>query len=174
MRYEDLRPQIKTGDVLICRGKTLVSKLIETFTGPDSHIAVFFWISDGLFIAQEYEGIGFQILPASQEIGCYDECYLGIAPAEVRGNSQGVLDCISKYRVTPSLQPYGYATLAKILIAHQTGIGIDPDSVQAVCSIFAQQCWKDCGYTFETLADPSDFERFCAGIVQIDTLATPT
>jgi hypothetical protein len=146
-----------------------VSKVIEGFTGPDSHIAVFFWIGDGLFIAQEYEGVGFQVLPASQEIAAYDKCFLGIAPSIVRLNTDGVLDCISKYRVTPSLQPYGYATLAKVLLAHQTGIKISPNSVQGVCSTFAQQVWESAGYKFETLADPSDFEGFCAGIVSIET-----
>jgi hypothetical protein len=168
MKYEDLRPQIQTGDVLLCRGNSFVSKAIEGFTGPDSHIAVFVWIGDGLFIAQEYEGVGFQVLPASQEIACYDKCFLGIAPSPIRGNNKPMLDCISKYRVTPSLQPYGYATLAKVLLAHQTGIEISPDSVQGVCSTFAQQVWMSAGYQFETLADPSDFEIFCAGIVAIE------
>ncbi len=169
MKYEDLRPQIKTGDLLLCTGKTFVSEVIERLTGGRfSHVAVFFWMGDGLFIAQEYEGVGFQILPASQEISCYDECYLGIAPAIVRQNPSGVEECISTYRKTPSLQSYGYGTLITTLIAHQTGIHIDPCNVQAVCSTFAQQCWEKTGYTFDTLADPSDFESFCAGITQIE------
>lgn len=170
MKYDDIRNQIQTGDLLLCDGNGIVSEIIESATeGRFSHVAVFFWLGEGLFIAEEWQGVGFQIMPASQKISMVDgKCYWGVAPAVVRENPFGVTDCIDTYRVTPKLQPYGYGTLAEVLLAHQLGVDISPDSVQAVCSVFAQQCWERCGYVFETLADPSDFDALCAGVTIIE------
>lgn len=170
MNYEELRPQIKTGDLLLVDGTGIISDIIEAFTeGRFSHVAVIFQMGEGLFIAEEWQGVGFQIMPLSQKLAeVAGKAYLGVAPAIVRANPGKVLAEISEYRVTPSLQPYGYGTLGKVLAAHQFGQKFDPEEVQAVCSVFAERCYVRAGMAFSSLLDPSDFDTICVGVVQIE------
>ena len=170
MKYEDLRAGIKTGDLLLCSGDSLASEIIEKATdGRFSHVAVFFWMDDGLFIAEEWQTSGFQIMPASQKIAQVEgKCFLGIAPESVRDNNGGVLTEISLYRSDKSKQPYGWDTLVKVFNADEFGTVYDSAKVQAVCSVFAQLCWAQCKYVFKTLVSPSDFEVLCAGTVEIE------
>jgi hypothetical protein len=173
MKYEDLRSTIRTGDLLACHGREWTSDIIEFFTGKSdktswSHMALFYWSGDGLWIAQEYEGVGFGCYPASQLIASFikekSTCYLAAAPAQITDNSPKILNFIQTYRVTPHLKPYGYGSLIRILLDDKT----DPDSVQAVCSIFDQQSWEACGYKFNRLFAPEDFKSVVTNIVEID------
>ena len=170
MKYEELRPQIQTGDLMLVDGKGFVSDVIKAATdGRFSHVGVFFRMGDGIFVAETYEGEGFNIKPASQRLAqVTGKVYLGIAPAVVRSNPDKIMAEISEFRVTPSLQPYGYGTLAPVLAACKLGLDIDPNKVQAVCSTFAERCYIRAGMTFPSLLDPSDYDTICAGVVQID------
>jgi len=164
---------VRTGDILGYHGVSWLSKTIEFFTGRRdqlawSHVAVFYWDGAGLWVAQEYEGVGFTCQPASQLIGKllaeHGNCYWGAAPVFITDNSRGILELISTYRVTPQLRPYGYGSLVRILF----GGSLDPSSVQAVCSIFAQQAWERCGYKFSRLFAPEDFKRVITNINSIE------
>lgn len=172
MKYEDLRSRIRTGDILGFHGTTLLSRTIELLTGKKdldswSHVGVFYWDGPGLWVAQEYEGTGFGCYPASQLIGRFmaerGVCFWGAAPRSVEENTVGVAELIATYRVTPSLRPYGYGSLLKVLFDEH----VDPNSVQAVCSIFAQQTWERCGYTFSKLMSPEDFKPLLTDITVI-------
>jgi hypothetical protein len=169
MRYEDLRDQIRTGDLLGYHGTGCFSWVIEKLTGNHdpqswSHVGVFYWNGPGLWIAQEYEGVGFGCYPASTLIGKFlkerGDCYLGQAPDFITEKSAGVLDLIATYRATPRLRPYGYGSLVRVLLED----AVSPLSVQAVCSTFVQQAWERCGYTFSHLFTPEDFKRVVRNI----------
>jgi hypothetical protein len=173
MKYEDLRSTIRTGDVLGYHGTEWTGRIIEFLTGKKdptawSHVALFYWNSLGLWLAQEYEGVGFGCYPASQLIGKFirehGTCYLGRAPESVTGRAGSVLNFIAKYRVTPSLRPYGYGTLLRVLLDERT----NPDNVQAVCSVFDQQAWEACGYVFPRLFAPEDFKTVVTEVVTIE------
>lgn len=178
MKYESLRDTIKTGDVLGYHGTAWTSRLVEFFKGnlggkkdPTawSHVALFYWYGDGLWLAQEYEGVGFGCFPASTLIGQFIQergtCYLGRAPQSVADKaSTAVPAFIAKYRVTPRLRPYGYGSLFRILLGEKK----DPDDVQAVCSIFDQQAWEECGYKFPGLFAPEDFKTVVTDITVIE------
>jgi len=173
VKYEELRDQIKTGDLLLVDGNGFVSDVIEKVTGGRfSHVAVIFRLGDGLFIAEEWEGIGFQIMPLSQKLAQVDgRPFLGIAPEVVRANPGAVMAEIGEYRATPSLQPYGYGTLVKVAAADDLGAKIDPEKVQAVCSVFAERCYIRAGLKFPSLLSPSDFDEVVAGTVPIEVPA---
>ena len=177
MKYEDARLLIKTGDILGCHGTSFVSNVIGFFTGNAdktcwTHVGVFFWQGDGLWIAQEYEGTGFGCYPASQLIGQFVKeksvCYWGKAPESIEAQPDQITSLISTYRVTPKLQPYGYGSLVKILFDEENGVCEDPSKVQAVCSIFAQQAWQKCGYVFPRLYAPEDFKGIVRDITALE------
>ena len=171
MQYSDLRPQIKTGDLMLVEGIRLASEIIEDVTGGRfSHVGVFYTDSaGGVWVAEEIETIGYHCIPASSALAEQaGPVYLGIAPVPVRQQPEKVLEVVQKFRSDKSLQPYGWITLPEVLVAHCLGTKFDPERVQAVCSIFAQRTWMACGMKFETLETPSDFDGLVAGTEQID------
>jgi hypothetical protein len=101
MKYSDLRPTIKTGDYGLCHGTQLASEGIELVSGYESHVFKFVWLGTGLWCAEEWEGVGFQIVPASLKLQYYWDMNpsgvvrLGIAPDVVRNNPQKGMDLIS-------------------------------------------------------------------------------
>ena len=165
MKYDDLRSQIKTGDFGLCHGTQAMSRAIEFFTGDESHTFKFLWIGSGLWAAEEWEGVGFQLIPASLKLSYYWEMdppgmvNLGIAPDIVRNNPQPGVDLISTYRVDKNLQPYGGARTFLDIMESEMGIHHDPMVIQAVCSTFCQQFDIKCGYKYDTLFSPSDFRK---------------
>lgn len=180
MRYEEIRDQIRTGDILACHGVATISKIIEATTchhDPEawSHVGLFVWVGQGLFLAQEYEGEGFGIYPASQLIAKFQaagsSCSVGRAPKLVVDNSSAIFALIETYRTTPHLRPYGYGSLLRILVDKELHRDEDPAKVQAVCSIFDQQAWEKCGFTFARLFAPEDFKTVVEGIIPIDKAA---
>ena len=170
MKYSDLRDQIQTGDLMLIEGERFASRVIEVFTrGRFSHVGVF-WrdTAGGVWIAEEIESIGYHCVPASSALSEQSgDVYLGVAPAPVRQQPDKVMEVVQKFRSDKNLQPYGWITLPRVLAAH-FGAHIDPEKVQAVCSIFAQRCYMACGIKFETLCDPSDFDGLVAGTELIE------
>ena len=172
MNYSDLRSQIKTGDYGLCHGTQFMSKCIEWVSGPFSHVFKFMWFGDGLWVAEEWEGVGFQIVPASQKLAYYWDMggivKLGVAPASVRANPQIGMDFISTYRTNKSLDPYGGAKTFLEIAASKLGQDYDPTKVQAVCSVFCQQYDMQYGLHFDTLFTPSDFLKIAEGLTLIE------
>lgn len=174
MNYLALRSQIKTGDYGLCRGTQVMSKCIEWASGPFSHVFKFLWIGDGLFVVEEWEGVGFQIVPASQKLDYYwgmnpaGVVKWGKAPDSIRDNPQVGTDFISTYRINKSLDPYGGAKTFLQIAESKLGIGFDPMKVQAVCSVFCQQYDMQYGLHFDSLFTPSDFIKIATDLTLIE------
>lgn len=159
-KYLDVRAKAKTGDVLMVEGRGLISILIRMFTGEKiSHIGLLVWIGEALFVAEFREFKGFQLLPASLWVDdCFEDgsnVYYGRAPSEVRDNSETISKSVFNYRA----QPYGYASLFKILAAQIFRINIGLRRL--VCSTFVQKMWMSEGYVFERNSDPGDYVELC-------------
>lgn len=174
--YTALRSIIKTGDYGICRGTQTASEVIEILTGPASHVFKFFWIGDGLFCVEEWEGVGFQIIPASLKLQYYwgmnpaGSVKLGIAQAVIRDNPDPAAAFIAKYRVDKNLQPYGGLPTFWKILESRLGKKFDPAQVQAVCSTLAQQWDELYGVLYKHLMVPADYEApgICQKIVLIN------
>src|ERR1700722_17477820 len=123
--YESLRSLFKTGDILGVRGHSFFSDSIELLTGKHdplaiSHVGVAYWQNDGLWLTQELQGQGFTCSPMSQTVESFlesgDKCFWLQAPDSVRTQADHIVKVISTYRVTKSLDHYGYGTLPRVLI----------------------------------------------------------
>jgi hypothetical protein len=170
-KYDSIKDKIQTGDLCLFSGTCFESKVIEIATGGIfSHVGVFFRQGTGLWIAEEVQEIGYHTIPASTKLqqDMKDATFhWGIAPDIVHQNTAKVMDVILEYRSTPALQPYGgIKTLLETWEVDVFGNKIDPDKVQAVCSTFAELCWKQCGITFNTLMSPSDFIKLVKSVTQ--------
>lgn len=159
MTYNELRDSIKTGDVLLLEGRHFFSRIVRVFTGQQaSHVALFVWLDDGLWIAEMLTSSGYTLTPASDRIPqISDQMYLGVAPAVVRDGASAAKSVVMKYRERG--KRYGFYSLLKVWWAQLWQSR--PDTEQRVCSTFVQEVWEACGFKFNQLADPGDFFRLC-------------
>lgn len=67
-RYEEVRPQIKNGDVIMYEGKSMVPKLVSWFTlSPYSHAGIAVWWNERLMV-MEATMRGVRVMPLSRNI----------------------------------------------------------------------------------------------------------
>lgn len=67
-RYEEVRPQIKNGDVIVYEGKSMVPKLVSWFTrSPYSHAGIAVWWNERLMV-MEATMRGVMVMPLSRNI----------------------------------------------------------------------------------------------------------
>lgn len=161
MTYGDVRSIAKNGDVLLVEGSGFISKFIRVFTGQSiSHVGMFVWLKNGLFIAEFVEGTGYQIKPASEQILTYEGIlYFGKAPEPISINQDCVKSEVLAFRSDKSKQKYGYLSLLKVWWAQLWHAQYEVR--EKVCSTFVQHVWNKCGYNFKQLADPGDFIGLC-------------
>jgi len=70
--YPEFREKIKTGDICFTAGSSFFSRAIRFFTRSIvSHVGVFFWEDDRLFVAESVEGAGVRVIHASM---LFSEC----------------------------------------------------------------------------------------------------
>ena len=71
LRYDDVRPEIMDGDVLLYRGRTLASRIIQWVTGsPYSHAGLAAWWNDRLMV-MEAVGKGVVVTTLSANVLSY-------------------------------------------------------------------------------------------------------
>lgn len=73
--YEQLRPQIKSGDILLCSGNSLISSLIQKATNSVwSHIAFVIRLDsiDRIMVLESVETIGVRTVPLSTYVNNYN------------------------------------------------------------------------------------------------------
>ena len=174
MKYSELRSTIKTGDYGLCTGTQFMSKAIEFVSRGDfSHAFKFVWIGDGLWCAEEWEGVGFQLLPVSLKLQYYwdmepaGKVVHGVATDVIRDNPVG-MNFINTYRVDKKLQPYGGAKTFWDILESKCGIPHDPMKVQAVCSTFCAQYDIQCGFMWTTLPTPADISKAATSLIEIE------
>ena len=67
-RYEEVRPQIKNGDVIMYEGKSMVPKLVSWFTrSPYSHAGIAVWWNERLMVMEAVMQ-GVRVAPLSRNI----------------------------------------------------------------------------------------------------------
>jgi len=154
MTYEEIRPTIRSGDIVLVKSRGFWAKMIRFFTGESySHVAMFLTSTAGVFIVEMREKKGWQMMPASQWMKENEQFFLfyGICPEDAnRGNA-----CHEYYALHQRAKKYSYITLIKIWLSQMFNVKL---SGNLVCSTFVQGSWEHCGYTeLERLCDVGDF-----------------
>jgi hypothetical protein len=71
LKYDEIRDQIRNGDVFMYKGKTIMSSLIQWVTrSPYSHAGISVWWNERLMV-MEAKGSGVVVSPFSRSIGNY-------------------------------------------------------------------------------------------------------
>lgn len=152
MKYDEIRSQLASGDVLLCKRRGIVSILIRVGTAETfNHAAMIIRQHGGVFVVEMREGKGWQMMPASEwmEVNKKAEVYWGKAPLLVRGSY-----CIEDYALKARGTRYSYWTLFTVWLSQLFNKKTIADMV---CSTFVQKGFETCGHpAVDKSYDPSD------------------
>jgi uncharacterized protein YycO len=151
--YDQIRPQIQSGDLLFCSGNYLVSKAIKKVTNsPWSHVGIIFVAKsiDRVLLLESVEDVGVRLAPLSKYLEDYEngKPYDGLItiarPANV---DDDLVAQVAKFGLDQLTLPYNKEEIAEILarvtlgIGHKTGDGY-------ICSELVYACFKSADYVF--------------------------
>jgi Permuted papain-like amidase enzyme, YaeF/YiiX, C92 family len=145
--YEDVRPQIRSGDLLLCQGESTFSRLIQHSTGSSwSHVGCLVWAQalGRLMVFESVESIGCRAIPLSRYVGTYNgrifvgrhSGFLPDAAPAYTAFAQRAIDLLGS--------PYDTETILRIaarVVAAKVGWHPEPLGTDTafICSEF---CWE--------------------------------
>ena len=172
--YDEIRPQIRSGDILLCSGSAVFSRLIQHATESIwSHCGFVLRIEaiERLMVLQSVESIGVNTVPMSNYVRNYNGTDLGypgrvfvarhaafatVDPAQLSHFSQGAVDLLG--------YPYDVPTILAIaarITAAKLGMRPEPfvRNKAFICSEYLDACLRSIG--IEVPYDPRGFIAPC-------------
>lgn len=175
--YAQVRPLIKSGDILLCSGTSTFSKLIQQTTGSMwSHVAFIIYLEniDRHMVMESVESIGVRTVPLSHYIENYNGTQKGY-PGRILIARHNQFDtaCINKLSAhAVDLLGYPYHTeeilqIAARLLEEKVGSpkAVTPPtpSKSYICSEYAYECYRSIGINIHHdpagFITPSDFSK---------------
>jgi len=163
--YEQAKNQIKTGDILFCSGRYLVSEIIKKLSNSEfSHIALLVDWDEHVLVLESVEDDGIRVVPLSHYLHNYEnskEKYNGemyVARHEVVDSpdfEQGKIKAMCGKAIDLLNRNYDKDEIVKIVARISLGIGRHSDDFEYMCSEFVDECFKELG--IELLRDPMGF-----------------
>jgi hypothetical protein len=176
-RYEDIRSQIKSGDILLCSGNSVFSGMIQKTTQSMwSHVAFILRVDaiDRIIILESVESVGVRAVTLGHYVKNYNGSGKGY-PGQImlaRHEDVQANQIIHLSRFATGLLGYPYSTEEILKIAtrislHNLGLNLNsPESLPSkafICSEYAYLCFKSIGIEidFDALGfiSPADFAR---------------
>jgi len=122
MEYSNARPNVRTGDLLLCSGRWLFSRLIESYTKSIfSHVGLFVWWHERLLVFESVEHSGVRMSPASFYVSNYafggkaynGDLYIGKVSPDL---ADAALDKMLGFGGDELCRPYGWKQLWAALL----------------------------------------------------------
>jgi hypothetical protein len=146
--YQDLREQIRTGDLLLFRGHHLLSDAIERLSdSPYSHVAILTWWN-GRVVAFQADLQGVQVLPASTMVCKYQgKVDWWSLKHELRDGGVFNEDQLFNAALTLLGVKYGFWPLIELGLRILAGRTLNPRDAHATpdslfCSEFVSRCYR--------------------------------
>jgi hypothetical protein len=176
--YSDIRPEIKSGDLLLCSGTSVFSTLIQEATNSVwSHVGFILRIDaiGRIMVLESVESIGVRAVTLSSYVNNYnatDKGYPGklliarheeFKPENIINLSRTAVDLLGyPYNSAEVAEMAARITLNKMGINVNEPIPLHPRAF--ICSEYAYHCYKSVGITIPTYANeefisPADFAR---------------
>lgn len=188
-QYSDIRPIIRSGDLLLCSGTSVFSSLIQTTTNSIwSHVGFIIRLPaiDRIMVLESVESIGVRTVTLSSYVQNYngtEKRYPGkIVIARHDHFRPENISSLSKTAIDRLGYPYNTEEIiqiaAKITLKN---IGLTPPAPNTpptkayICSEYASECYRSVGITIPNSPDngfisPADFARTpdinAVGIIQ--------
>jgi hypothetical protein len=162
-KYDKLRNEIKTGDVIIFNGDGYISGIIRWADGAYySHTGIAYWVDDRLFIIDAWTN-GVELVPMSRRMKIYKDFCL-VRKNKFKKIEMEVAIGNSLNRVERD-EVYGYWGLLRRLV--KLKLKLDAKWInkkrRPVCSDIARDFLNDLGcicYLNVKLPSPQDIERY--------------
>ena len=175
-RYERVRHEIKSGDILLCSGNSFFSNMIKQATNSTwSHVGFILRLDiiDRIMILESVESIGVRAVPLSSYVRDYNgsgEGYPGrLMIARHHDLKQENIIKLSKFATDLLGYPYSTDSIARIVARIGIGsFGFDQQDPmlprrEFICSEYAHVCFKSVGvhvdYNQMGFIAPADFAR---------------
>jgi len=176
--YETLRPEIRSGDLLLCSGSAVISRLIQQVTGSVwSHVAFVIRLDslDRVMVLESVESAGVRTIPMSHYVRRYTPEGKGYPGRLVLARHRRVeqltprlLNEMSRFAVDRFGSPYDRQEMLRIVARIvQQPLGLDEELARRdgeyICSEYAWECYKAIGIEIEYdprgFVAPKDFAR---------------
>ena len=178
-RYAAIRSEIQSGDILLCSGSYIFSKLIQKATGSCwSHVAYVLRLDsiDRVMVLESIEGKGVRTIPLSEYVANFEGTGKGyegrLSLARHAEFSQKAtpenLKLMSQFAVDRFAYPYDEEEIARIT-ARIVGsfLGFDKREIERnqeyICSEYVYECYRilgiDVSYDERGFVAPADFAR---------------
>ncbi len=174
VKYPVLRRMIEPGDIWLCSGKAIFSKMIKFATGSEfTHVGFVMRLKsiDRVVVMESVESVGVRVVPTSQYIGGRDRMgkkyrgrlFLG-RHKDFRTKALPNISKFGRFAVDQLGYPYDKDEIAKIaykiLIDKKREKKSKPDK-EFICSEYAYECYKRVGISIKLNRNgfiaPSDF-----------------
>ncbi|EKD53982.1 MAG: hypothetical protein ACD_60C00133G0002 [uncultured bacterium] len=187
-RYEQIRNEIQSGDILLCSGNAVFSNLIKQATkSPWSHVAFILRLDliDRIFVLESVESIGVRAVPLSSYVFDYNATGKGYEGRLMLARHRDLKpeNMINLSKTATDLLGYPYHTEEIIRIAariskHTLGLSDTVEEMpkrEFICSEYAYVCFKSVGITIDYnplgFIAPADFAR-CAKVDALSFIET--
>ncbi len=152
--YADLRPTLKSGDLLFASGDYWVSQAIQKVTdSPWSHVGILFHVKalDRVLLLESVEDMGVRFAPLSKYFEDYERGrgYRGqIVVARVAGLRPAQFHDVAAHGIDALTRPYDKDEIAKILARVALGKGKWKRDREYICSELVAECFERAGVPF--------------------------
>lgn len=157
-RYDELRSQVQTGDLLFAQGHYWISKAIMSASDSSvSHVGFIYWLEGRLTLVESVEGAGVRLIPLSKYLRNYGNTgkpYNGrlfLARLDPGLETAQTNTIIGK---TADLltNPFSVYQFLKIWLRWYFRLGKDFKDRELVCSEFINAAFKKAGIDFDGTA----------------------
>jgi hypothetical protein len=165
LSYEHAKNKIKTGDILFCSGRYLVSEMIKKLSNSIfSHVALLVYWNEHVLVLESVEDDGVRIVPLTHYLYNYEnskEKYNGemyVARHEVVDNPDFDKEKIKSMcgrAINLLNRNYDKEEIAKIVARIGLGIVRHIDDDEYICSEFVDECFRQ--LEIELSRDPMGF-----------------
>lgn len=173
MKYSAIRDQIRTGDVLLCKDRTLSGILIRALTaGGHNHVAIFVWLQDNdLWIAEMTGRYGFKMTRASQYLKERNsQMRWGAYPKETEPDHPGIMrnKILSAKGTRYAWWQLVAAWWSQVTDSKSGGTAWRRHK-RKICSTLIQLVWDAIGIKIPGVADPDEIADKCQTLTIIST-----
>lgn len=159
LRYDSLRGQLQTGDLVFCSGNYQFSKIIQYFTKSVwSHVGVIYKDENlgRMLILESEVGIGVRLCPMSKYLKDYhgkNKPYKGfVVIARVQPTvDQSRVKKIISYGLDELTKPYDNWEIIRIMIRIMFKITRRTKDRKYICSELIDECYKQAGVKFQLM-----------------------
>jgi hypothetical protein len=159
--YAQVRPMLKSGDLLFAAGRYLVSRALQAATkSPWSHVGIIFHIDsfDRKLLLESVEDAGVRMAPVTKYLHDYwhGKPYDGaVVLARFQALNPEMVIRLGQFGTDLMTGPYGCEEIGATVARIALGLGRAAHDRNYICSELVQHCFKNAGYAFDS--DPDGF-----------------